>query len=232
MDNAEKFLNLYKSLEEALETRYRERGQSASSPVSQYLKEREAEPFRNDLDLCRQVRNLLSHTADVDGETPVQPADALIRVLREVLDFVQRPPLAVEYATPYDALLKARPDDLVMPVMRRMVDCGFSHVPVMRGRLVLGVFSASTPFSQLITGRTPPIDEQTEMSALSSLTHIDQHLTERFLFVSDGISVPEAQRLFTLDRKREKRLAALFLTSNGQQSGDLTAMMTPWDFVK
>lgn len=232
MDNAEKFLNLYKSLEEALETRYRERGQSVSSPVSQYLKEREAEPFRNDLDLCRQVRNLLSHTADVDGETPVQPADALIRVLREVLDFVQRPPLAVEYATPYDALLKARPDDLVMPVMRRMVDCGFSHVPVMRGRLVLGVFSASTPFSQLITGRTPPIDEQTEMSALSSLTRIDQHLTERFLFVSDGISVPEAQRLFTLDRKREKRLAALFLTSNGQQSGDLTAMMTPWDFVK
>lgn len=232
MDNAEKFLNLYKSLEEALETRYRERGQSVSSPVSQYLKEREAEPFRNDLDLCRQVRNLLSHTADVDGETPVQPADALIRVLREVLDFVQRPPLAVEYATPYDALLRARPDDLVMPVMRRMVDCGFSHVPVMRGRLVLGVFSASTPFSQLITGRTPPIDEQTEMSALSSLTRIDQHLTERFLFVSDGISVPEAQRLFTLDRKREKRLAALFLTSNGQQSGDLTAMMTPWDFVK
>lgn len=232
MDNAEKFLNLYKSLEEALETRYRERGQSASSPVSQYLKQKEAEPFRNDLDLCRQVRNLLSHTADVDGETPVQPADALIRVLREVLDFVQRPPLAVEYATPYDALLKARPDDLVMPVMRRMVDCGFSHVPVMRGRLVLGVFSASTPFSQLITGRTPPIDEQTEMSALSSLTRIDQHLTERFLFVSDGISVPEAQRLFTLDRKREKRLAALFLTSNGQQSGDLTAMMTPWDFVK
>ncbi len=232
MDNAEKFLNLYKSLEEALETRYRERGKSTSSPVSQYLKEREAEPFRNDLDLCRQVRNLLSHTADVDGETPVQPADALLRVLREVLDFVQRPPLAVEYATPYDALLRARPDDLVMPVMRRMVDCGFSHVPVMRGRLVLGVFSASTPFSQLITGRTPPIDEQTEMSALSNLTRIDQHLTERFLFVPDGISVPEAQRLFTLDRKREKRLAALFLTSNGQQSGDLTAMMTPWDFVK
>ncbi len=232
MDNAEKFLNLYKSLEEALETRYRERGQSASSPVSQYLKEREAEPFRNDLDLCRQVRNLLSHTAAVDGETPVQPADALIRVLREVLDFVERPPLAVEYATPYDALLRAQPDDLVMPVMSRMVDCGFSHVPVMRGRLVLGVFSASTPFSLLITGRTPPIDEQTEMSALSSLTRIDQHLTERFLFVPDGISVPEAQRLFTLDRKREKRLAALFLTSNGQQSGDLTAMMTPWDFVK
>ncbi len=232
MDNAEKFLNLYKSLEEALETRYRERGKSTSSPVSQYLKEREAEPFRNDLDLCRQVRNLLSHTADVDGETPVQPADALLRVLREVLDFVQRPPLAVEYATPYDALLRARPDDLVMPVMRRMVDCGFSHVPVMRGQLVLGVFSASTPFSQLITGRTPPIDEQTEMSALSNLTRIDQHLTERFLFVPDGISVPEAQRLFTLDRKREKRLAALFLTSNGQQSGDLTAMMTPWDFVK
>lgn len=232
MDNAEKFLDLYKSLEEALETRYRERGKSTSSPVSQYLKEREAEPFRNDLDLCRQVRNLLSHTADVDGETPVQPADALLHVLREVLDFVQRPPLAVEYATPYDALLRARPDDLVMPVMRRMVDCGFSHVPVMRGRLVLGVFSASTPFSQLITGRTPPIDEQTEMSALSNLTRIDQHLTERFLFVPDGISVPEAQRLFTLDRKREKRLAALFLTSNGQQSGDLTAMMTPWDFVK
>ena len=232
MDNAEEFLNLYKSLEEALETRYRERGQGASSPVSQYLKEKESEPFRNDLDLCRQVRNLLSHTADVDGETPVQPANALIRVLQEVLDFVQRPPLAAEYATPFDALLKAKPDDLVMPVMSKMVERGFSHVPVMRGRLVLGVFSASTPFSQLITGRTPAIDEQTEMSALSNLTRIDQHLTERFLFVSEDISVPEAQRLFTMDKKREKRLVALFLTTNGQQSGDLVAMMTPWDMVK
>ena len=67
MANAEKFISLYKVLEDLLEEKCREEGRSTVNAVYQYISAMGNVRFRDKLDLCRQVRNLITHSADIGG---------------------------------------------------------------------------------------------------------------------------------------------------------------------
>ena len=98
-ERADFFLDLYKQLEDELEDKYRNARRHFSSVVFEFAKDRESEPVRDKLDVCRQIRNLLAHTANLGGQPVAEPSWAVVEAMQEVLDFVRRPPLAIEFAT-------------------------------------------------------------------------------------------------------------------------------------
>ena len=59
---SERFLKLYRVLEGLLDKRYSGR-REGSSVVMEYLRDDDSEPYRQQLDLCREIRNLLTHTS-------------------------------------------------------------------------------------------------------------------------------------------------------------------------
>ena len=150
MANAEKFISLYKVLEDLLEEKCREEGRSTVNAVYQYISAMGNVRFRDKLDLCRQVRNLITHSADIDGCPPIEPSDGLMRTLEEIVSYFQKPPLVLDRATAVDRLLVATPRDRVVWLMQRMARNGYSHVPVMENDRLTGVFSASTPLRPYI----------------------------------------------------------------------------------
>lgn len=229
MTNAERFISLYKELEDALEARFRAQGKSASNPVHQYLGEVESEPVRDKLDLCRQVRNLITHSADMGGHPPVQPSDELLAALEQSYEYISRPPLALKRATPAAKLMRAVESDRVAWLMKRMTEKGFSHAPVMEGARLIGVFSATTPFSLYLAGRG--LHEQMRVSEIMDVLRPQAHLTERFIFVDPALTTVEASRLFVRSSRYEKRVAALFITEDGTPDAPLLGMLTPWDIV-
>ena len=87
MANAEKFISLYKVLEDLLEEKCREEGRSTINAVYQYISAMGNVRFRDKLDLCRQVRNLITHSADIDGCPPIEPSDGLMRTLEEIVAY-------------------------------------------------------------------------------------------------------------------------------------------------
>ena len=84
---SDEFLNLYRTLEEVLSEKYSDRTRNYGSVVVQFMNDVEGRQFKDKLNLCREIRNLLSHHPEVNGEKIIEPSQAIWRALSA--DFVR-----------------------------------------------------------------------------------------------------------------------------------------------
>ena len=84
----DEFLDLYKQLEDVLEIKYRNARRHYSSVVFEFIKDDESAPVRDKLEICREIRNLLTHSANLEGEPVVEPSAPVVEAMGEVLDLV------------------------------------------------------------------------------------------------------------------------------------------------
>lgn len=228
---AEHFLKMYRVLEVALEKRYTGKKQG-SSVVMEYLRDEDSEPFRHELNLCREIRNLLSHNADEKGEPLVEPSESILASLQNILDHVSSPRYAVDYGTPRERILWAHPDDIVIDVMHRMVKNGFSHVPVMERGKIVGVFSVGCLFACLEREGLDTLNNSARIRQLKDVFDSVRHGSGRYLFMPEDATIYQVRAAFEERSERNSRLSAVFITGNGSKNEPLVAMLTPWDVLK
>lgn len=225
------FIRLYKELEDVLEEKYSGQKRHHSSVIFEYINDPESEPVRRKLDLCREIRNLLTHNAELDGEPIVEPSQPVLRALQDVLAYVQKPPLAIEYATPISRILCAGLSDRVLQVMRCMEKNGFSHIPVLENRRFLGVFSAAAVFSAVLREPGLRITEETDLRTLGKVLSAEQ-ISERYAFVGRNTGLTTVRQMFEKPVRKNNRLSVVFVTENGRPHEALLGMLTPWDVLK
>ncbi len=231
-ERSDMFLNLYKTMEQILTNKYYNSGETVKgSVVVRFMNDRDGKPFRDKLDLCREIRNLLAHHADVGGESIVEPSQAIVDFLQSVVDYLQRPPLALDFSTRWENIVKANLTQKALSVMKRMEQRGFSHIPVFENGKMVGVFSISTVFSYMVENRNAVLDEQTEIADFYDILSIEKHKNERFMFVGRNATVSEVRAAFEAKRERSRRLAVVFITENGRKDSRLLGMLTPWDVL-
>ena len=226
----DEFMDLYKSVEERL----RERGikNGRSSIVMQFISTPEGRQFKDTLNTCREMRNILSHNLDIDDEPPFVPSDAAIESLRKVLNYLEAPPLALSRAVSGRSLLYARLSDKAKPIMNKMAKLGFSHIPVFDRGVLVGVFSISTIFSKALEKPETLVDDNTKISDFSSYLPIDNHVCESFVFAPRNTTVIEAETMLeNASGPLHKRPAALFITHSGSPKERILGMLTPWDIL-
>ena len=225
---SEEFLDLYKELEDALERKYSGRRRRYSSVVFEYMNSAESAPVRDRLDLCREIRNFLTHNAKISGEPVVEPSAPMVETLRDVLEYVCRPPLAIDRATRMPQILCGARDESALALMEKMEKNGFSHVPVLDHGKFRGVFSVGTVFSYVYRNPDRPALRETTVEALLAARG---GKTGNYRFVSRRTTAEEARRMFETIRGRGRRLAVIFITENGEEHEPLLAMLTPWDVM-
>lgn len=226
MSSAETFLNLYRELEEALEEKY---NKSASAALQEFTKSLEGGRFREELTVCREIRNVLTHHATIGTSPVLEPADELMEVLFTVVNELRSPEKALNSATLAENVLMATPQKKVLELMRLMEQKGYSHVPVWYYGEMIGVFSRSTLFSYLIDHPEMKLDEDSRVEMFKQYIPLNRH-NERFLFADENMTVWEAREAFQ-NAVRQKRLAAIFITDTGKTKGRLLGMLTPWDVL-
>lgn len=232
MENADEFLNQYRLLEEELCRKYNFDEKTFGSPVVRFINDKEGRQFRDKLNLCREIRNLLSHHSEVEGEPIVEPSTAMINFLKEVTDYVRRPPLALDFATLYDDIMKTNPAQKAQVVMRKMERLGFSHVPVISEGEFVGVFSVSTVFTYIISKNMTSLNDDMTIGDFSELLPVEKHSSEKFQFVGKDATLFEVKQAFENKTQRNKRLAVIFITDNGSIGGRILGMLTPWDILR
>ena len=228
---AEIFLKMYRILEGALEKRYAGRRQS-SSVVMEYLKDEDSEPYRRELNICREIRNLLSHNADEEGEALVEPSEAVLTSLQNILDFVSAPRYAIDFGTPREKILWVHSNEIAIDVMHRMSKNGFSHVPVMEKGKIVGVFSVGGLFALLERQGLDALDNATRIGQIRESFDLDRHGAERYLFMPADATIFQVRAAFESRSERNCRLSAVFITEKGSPEDPLLAMLTPWDVLK
>ena len=81
---SDEFIDLYKQLEDELEVKFSTAKQRRySSVVFEYINHYESAPVRETLNLCREIRNLMTHNANLGGEPIVEPSEPVVEALRE-----------------------------------------------------------------------------------------------------------------------------------------------------
>lgn len=230
MSNAEKFLELYKALEELLTVKYSDGRKYTGSTVMRFYNDDEGKKWREELNICREMRNMLSHHAKVGGKPVFEPSIEVIGVLRQIVDEVKNPPVAMTVATPADKLVTCDHGDTVRDVIHMMKEQGYSHVPVLEKDRLAGVFSAGTVFSAV--EKYGDVRDGARIRDFAEFLPPERHETETFGFVSDSAPYSGLKYRFTAKGPRERRLAALFVTANGNKHEPLLGMITPWDMIK
>ncbi len=230
MSRAETFLKRYRVLEDALEARYAGKPQRRSSVVAEFLSEEASEPYRERLNLARELRNIISHSADLDGGYIAEPSEELLGFLNEVIDYVKEPYEILDIMTPFSELLFAQLYSKLLPIMQGMEQKGFSHVPVLKGGRLFGVLSHGAMFTAVTDGALN-LTEKTTLSDLERYLPIESHISERYAFLSKGATLYDARKLFLVSATKKPRLAAIFITRNGAPEGKILGMVTMWDTV-
>lgn len=227
---ADTFLSMYRVLEGMLGEKYSDANPKTSSVVMMYIQDDESEPVRQKLDVCREVRNLLTHNASPDGTAIIEPSQALLDSLYEIISYVEKPQSVLNYATKAENILQAHPNERMLDVMRRMFKNGFSHVPVIDDGRFTGVFSKSSVFRYLIENGS--IGNDTRINELKESIKITGQRGCRYVFLPPTATYLEARAKFENMSGRNNRLAAIFITETGDENGALLGMITPWDVMK
>ena len=231
MSNVREFLDLYNKLERALEKRYTKKDRRFSSIVIRYENEEEGRRWRNELEICRETRNILSHNSRIAGEELLSPSNALLDVLRRIIDEVEDPPNAQTICTPTEKLLLCTGHERVADVIRAMESHGYSNVPILENGVLDGVFSAGTLLSSLSEAGCT-LSAQSTVSEFSRFLPPNVHRSENYHFAAPDATYWELKDEFSPKGPKHARIAAIFVTSNGSERGKVLGMITPWDMLR
>lgn len=228
MDNqqVDLFLDTYRRLETAAETLVGSGGRSSSVMRLAHLPE--FSRYREELDYCRQVRNLLTHEAKIGGMYGVVPSQPLLDVLNKVLRQIEDPPTVGEYMTPVSRLLAANLQQKILPLMTAMDEQGISYLPVLEQGKILGIFSHRTLFHYLSEGGT--LDETVTLEQIAGYLSVEKQ--RGFRFVPPTLPLEQGRELFRRVNAKHHRVKLLLVTKDGRPDRPLMGIVSPYDILK
>lgn len=226
---AEEFLDLYRRLETAAE---RLTGtDSRTSSVMKLSRHRDFQKYREELDYARQVRNLLTHEAKLNGQYGVVPSDNLLRFMEKLVTRLENPPLVSHVMTPASRLLSVKSGQKVLPLMKEMEGRGLSHVPLLKNGRVMGVFSLDTVFHWILD-QNAPFTEDTPIEELADYLPLACHSGQSYVFVPPSLTTGDAKDLFDKAYDRNCKIKLLLVTHNGKSDGNLLGVVSPYDLLE
>lgn len=178
----------------------------------------------------RDIRNLLVHSPLVNGKYPVEPSDEINgAVLEEILEKVEQPKKAMNYATWAVKFKK--------PFRRRSLSGdaydgikeGFHTFDLSTARKC-SAFSVKAPFSvSIFETICLRFKEECELKEFGNLLDIENHSDEYFEFAPKDALYTDILELFNTSyiKNGEKRLAIVFPDRNGQLSRETAGFDHP-----
>ena len=231
-DLAEEFLELYRQLEHDGKRLYFKNASDKQSVIGGMMNLPQLKEYKSDIDYCRTVRNFLVHTPKVNHSYAIEPSEEMVDFLRKLLEHINNPMKAMDYAIKINNLYTVSLKSNIIEVVRYMQTMGYTHVPVMQEGKMFGVFSANVLYTYLSQTDEEIKNFDAELSILEKYLPIYKHTNEYFAFMPEDSTLHDVSKLFKIDVKSMKQLAAVFLTENGRADEKIIAMLTPYSILR
>lgn len=231
MSRTDEFLDLYRRLEAAIESRGLVDSSRYDNMVWGYMQTPAGERHCEALNACREIRNLLSHNPDFEGRPIAQPSAEIVAQLKKITERVENPLRALDFAVREDGIFRAQLTDGLLYVMQEMYAKRYTHVPVFEGKRFYGVLSENSVFCYMLMHSLVAIDDLTAVSEIKEFLPTEKHSSERYEFADRAILFDELHERFEADYANPRRLAAVFVTEHGKPTEALLGMITPWDIL-
>lgn len=133
---------------------------------------------------------------------------------------------------PMDRLLYRRRNDSVHTALQKMRKLSTGHVPIIGDDgTVIGVFTAVSFLNFIADRKGEPFDSKLCFSDIEKYTSLYHHESEVYRYVKASLYVDELRDVFEQTYSGGKRLAMVFVTSNGEAGGKLLGTVSPWDIL-
>ena len=186
--------------------------------------------YYKDLKLFAELRNLLIHNPYPDRANPlIIPHEYIIKKYEEIRNAVLHPKKAIDIAVRRELIYTTTLSANAIDVMQEMNDKTYTHVPVMDGEMMIGVFSENTILSYLVHNKETIIVKDTKISEFGDFIGLGKHPSEYFEFVSRNALVADVEALFQEGLRERKRIAVVYITEHGERDEKLLGMITAWD---
>ncbi len=183
-----------------------------------------------DLKLFAELRNLLVHNPYPDRANPlIILHEFIIKKYEEIRDAALHPKKAIDIAVRREFIYTTTLLANSIEVMQEMNDKTYTHVPVMDGDKMIGVFSENTILSYLVHNKETIIMKDTKISEFKEFIGLDKHKSEYFEFVPRNTLLVEIEALFQEGLRERKRIAVVYITEHGERDEKLLGMITAWD---
>jgi predicted transcriptional regulator len=223
----ERFLEAYRHLE-ATAAKLLPRD-TRNGVIARLIRQPKFAAYREELDCCREVRNLLTHEVRVEGEPAVIPSDGMIRFLERMTELINDPPRVRHRMTPFEKLLVVAYDSPVLPVMEQMRARDLSRVPLLSDGKVRGMFSSESVFRATLDGVT--ITEDSTMEELRAYLPLDAASNTVYRFVAPEMTLEEAEEMFYQAYGKKSKIRALLVTEGASEEKPLLGIVSPYDLL-
>lgn len=181
--------------------------------------------LRNELYFFRKIRNFFIHHPNADKRlklTDKFKSDFQVLCKKFMTDLS-------DIVVPVSDIYMQQQGDPIGPAIKVMKEKVYTHIPIMTGQKVWGVFSESTLFDLAGKGHLSKVDESTRFVDFGS--SITYHKNGVYDFVDSNASLDDIRRNFYDAMYKNRKLDVLFITSTGTKDGNLLGMITVWDIA-
>ncbi len=228
-DRAELFLDKYKQLENIVKSEYRL--DESDSAMGFLIRRKAFRNIQNELDLCRETRNLLAHNPKVGKEYAVEPTESMINLLDMVIEKVKNPLRATDVMVKRNDICLKTMGDRVRETMVKMNMEGFTHVPIVENDVVIGVFSENTVFSIILDEEIADLDEGLRFNQIKKYLSCDREGAESYRFIGKNTLVSDIGEMYKENSQCNARIGMIFVTENGKKHEKLLGLITAWDIA-
>ncbi|ACV21989.1 CBS domain-containing protein [Slackia heliotrinireducens] len=227
-DLTETYLDLYRQLETIVRGTYSL--DDRASVVTFLRRQPRYERWRDRIEYCADVRNLLSHRPKVGSEFAVQPSQEMVDFLQRLIFDIQGGTSAMDACVRKEDMLTCTWDSDVRPAIEEMNRRGFSYLPVVEDGRVTAVFGADSLCAYLAECDIVSFDEL-RFSDLREWMGFDGRDRIVFLFRPRNASLDSIAQDFEDQFHIGKRVGVVFLTNLGRQGERVLGMLTAWDVL-
>ncbi len=228
-NSIEEYIEEYKKLEEAVR---RVHGLKNNDSVVSVLKKR----FPHDSSIiqsCADLRNFYSHDGKMNNRFIADVSTDAVTYVRDLTVAVNNRQKCGERCIKFKDIFWKSLNDNVRDTMTIMQKKLYTHVPILDGRKVIGVFDENSLFSFLAAQEDGIciFDDKLSFADLKEHIKLDNREMEEFSFFPINKFTDEAAEEFNNAQQRGKRIGLMLLTASGKPTDDLQGIITPWDII-
>ncbi len=229
INRTEEFLDKYKQMETLVRNEYNL--DNNESVMNFLINNKDFKEIENELDLCRDTRNLLSHNPKINGEYAVYPSEEMIKLLDKVIQKVARPLKAANVMVKKSELCYMSMEDKVRDAMATMKENSYKHIPILEDGVLVGLFSAKTVLDIMVTEGADAFSSEITFDMIQKYISIENVTSNKFTFVGNSTLVSEIKDIFKEDIDNKERINIIFVTQHGKRDEKLLGIITAWEIA-
>jgi len=232
MTNAEKYIEAFRKIENALRKEYGGGEYKEFMGMIRELREKNS-IVRNFYDYLRdyaELRNAIVHKSSA-GERPIaDPYPETVAEIEKLYDIIVKPQTAFDLAV--KPVHNCDTSNRVIDVVKIMKEKIYTQIPILdeKGDFA-GIFSEST----LVKWLADSVVNNGFILEAASIADVQKYLDQdddkfnTYKFVAREMNIFDVKDMFLDSINKKERLGAIFVTQNGLKTEKILGIITAWD---